>query len=79
VAGYVKRKWQTYSARRMLAKLGRVDMELLAPIRHRGAETQADLAVARGRDGLVADKTLIWAEHNRIAPLSHIKTGTCIF
>jgi transposase len=42
---------------RMLAKLGRVDVELLAPIRHRGAETQADLAVVRGRDALVAART----------------------
>jgi transposase len=42
---------------RMLAKLGRVDVELLAPIRHRRAETQADLAVVRGRDALVAART----------------------
>lgn len=42
---------------RMLAKLGRVDVELLAPIRHRRPETQADLAVVRGRDALVAART----------------------
>ena len=42
---------------RMLARLGRVDVNLLAPIRHRGAETQADLAVIRGRDCLVAART----------------------
>ena len=42
---------------RMLARLGRVDVNLLAPIRHRGAETQADLAVVRGRDALVAART----------------------
>jgi transposase len=42
---------------RMLAKLGRVDVELLAPVRHRRAETQADLAVVRGRDALVAART----------------------
>ena len=41
----------------MLARLGRVDVNLLAPIRHRGAETQADLAVIRGRDCLVAART----------------------
>ena len=34
----------------MLAGLGRVDVNLLALIRHRGAETQANLAVNRGRD-----------------------------
>jgi transposase len=42
---------------RMLARLGRVDVELLAPVRHRSAQTQADLAVIRGRDTLVAART----------------------
>lgn len=42
---------------RMLARLGRVDVHLLAPIRHRGAEAQADLAVVRGRDSLVGART----------------------
>jgi transposase len=41
----------------MLARLARVDANLLAPIHHRGAETQADLAVIRGRDSLVAART----------------------
>jgi transposase len=39
---------------RMLARLGRIDTNLLAPIRHRRAETQADLAAVRGREALVA-------------------------
>jgi transposase len=42
---------------RMLARLGRADVELLAPVRHRGAKAQADLAVVRGRDALVAART----------------------
>jgi transposase len=42
---------------RMLARLGRMDPSLLAPIRHRGAGAQADLAVVRGRDALVAART----------------------
>lgn len=42
---------------RMLARLGRLDVNLLAPIHHRGAEAQADLAVIRGRDILVAART----------------------
>jgi transposase len=42
---------------RMLARLGRVDVSLLSPVRHRGAETQADLAVVRGRDALVSART----------------------
>ena len=42
---------------RMLARLGRVDVSLLSPIWHRSAEAQADLAVVRGRDALVAART----------------------
>jgi len=42
---------------RMLAKLGRVDVSLLAPVQHRSAEAQTDLVVARGRDALVAART----------------------
>lgn len=38
---------------RKLAKLGRMDPELLSPIRHRGEQAQADLAVLRGRDKAV--------------------------
>ena len=38
---------------RMLARLGRVDVNLLALIRHRRAGTQADLAVVRSREALV--------------------------
>jgi transposase len=33
-----------------LARVGRLDPELLAPIRHRAAETQADLMLLRSRD-----------------------------
>lgn len=40
-----------------LARLARVDPKLLSPIRHRGAEAQADLAVIRGRAGLVEART----------------------
>ena len=35
------------------ARLGRLDQQLLAPIRHRGAKAQADLAHIRSRDCLV--------------------------
>jgi transposase len=38
----------------MLARLGRADVNLLSPIRHRCAETQADLTVLRSREALVA-------------------------
>lgn len=40
-----------------LARLARVDAKLLSPIRHRGAEAQADLAVIRARAGLVECRT----------------------
>src|SRR6476660_9131588 len=35
----------------LLARLGRVEPQLLSPIAHRGAEAQADLAVIRARGG----------------------------
>lgn len=41
----------------LLARLGRADVELLAPIEHRGRQAQADLAVAKGRDVLVGTRT----------------------
>ena len=41
----------------MLARLGRLDISLLSPIQHRSADAQADLAVLRGRDALVAART----------------------
>lgn len=41
----------------LLARLGRVDPQLLSPIEHRGGQAQADLAVIRARDALVAART----------------------
>jgi transposase len=41
----------------LLARLGRVDVKLLSPVVHRGTEVQADLAVAKARDHLVAIRT----------------------
>jgi transposase len=38
----------------MLAKLGRIDVSLLAPVQHRSLEAQNDLATIRGRDALVS-------------------------
>lgn len=42
-----------------LARLGRFDPELLAPIRHRGAETQADLQMLRSQDALLRTRTAL--------------------
>jgi transposase len=40
-----------------LARQGRADVQLLHPIRHRSAAAQADLALLRARDQLVATRT----------------------
>jgi transposase len=40
-----------------LARLARADVQLLAPIRHRGREAQADLAVVKARHTLVEVRT----------------------
>ena len=42
-----------------LARLGRFDTKLLSPIRHRGAEAQADLQTLRSRDALVRTRTTL--------------------
>jgi len=53
-----------------LARLARVDPELLSPIRHRGAEAQADLAVIRARADLVEARTaLINSARGLVKPL----------
>ena len=41
----------------LLARLGRADPKLLAPIEHRGRAAQADLAAPKARDLLVATRT----------------------
>jgi transposase len=41
----------------LLARLGRADLKLLAPITHRPLQAQADLAVAKARDIQVATRT----------------------
>ena len=41
----------------LLARLGRADVRLLRPVKHRGEQAQADLAVAKARDVLVATRT----------------------
>lgn len=41
----------------MLAKLARMDPELLSPIEHRSAQAQQDLAILRARDALVRTRS----------------------
>jgi transposase len=40
-----------------LARLARMDPQLLCPVKHRSAEAQADLTVIRARAGLVRART----------------------
>jgi transposase len=42
-----------------LARLGRVDPQLLSPVTHRSVEAQADLAVIRARYALVSSRTML--------------------
>src|SRR5712672_4461004 len=44
---------------RTLARLARIDPQLLAPVKHRSAKAQADLTVIRARAGLVRSRTAL--------------------
>ncbi len=44
---------------RTLARLVRIDPELLRPVKHRSAEAQADLTVIRARAALVRTRTML--------------------
>jgi transposase len=44
---------------RSLARLARIDPQLLAPVKHRSAKAQADLTVIRARAGLVRSRTAL--------------------
>src|SRR5881296_947291 len=44
---------------RTLARLARIDPQLLAPVKHRSARAQADLTVIRARAGLVRARTAL--------------------
>lgn len=50
----------------LLARLGRVDAELLSPVTHRSLEHQTDLAVKRARDAAVASRTAL---------INHVRGG----
>ena len=44
---------------RTLARLARIDPQLLCPVKHRSAQAQADLTVIRARAGLVRARTAL--------------------
>src|SRR3990172_4214000 len=52
-----------------LARLARLDPQLLSPVRHRSPEAQADLALIRSRDALVRARTML-INHMRGMPKS---------
>jgi len=61
-----------------LARLARIDPQLLSPVKHRSAKAQADLTVIRARAGLVRARTarhpagfLLKTESWVVAPLCH--------
>ena len=54
----------------LLARLGRVDPQLLSPVTHRSVECQADLAVKRARDVAVASRTAL---------INHVRGATKSF
>src|SRR5258708_4334808 len=50
-----------------LARLARIDPELLSPIRHRSEQAQADLMVIRARAALVEVRTMLVNSARRLA------------
>jgi transposase len=60
-----------------LARLGRIDPQLLGPIRHRGEQAQADLMLIRAREALVEGRTaLINAARGLVKSLGE-RLGCC--
>jgi transposase len=72
---------------RVLARMVRFDPQLLAPIRHRSAQMQADLTMIRARDTLVGARTkcvnaargLVKASGARLPKCSTRRFGTAVF
>jgi len=61
----------------LLARLGRVDPELLAPIQHRGERSQLDLAVLRARSATVRSRTLLINNARGLAKSVGERLPTC--
>jgi transposase len=60
-----------------LARIARVDPNLLHPIHHRGAEAQADLAVIKARAALVATRTRLIASARGLVKTSGHRIDSC--
>ena len=61
----------------MLARLVRSDPELLSPIHHRSASSQADLAVLQSRDSLVQARTAIINTVRGLLKSSGVRAASC--
>jgi len=61
----------------LLARLGRVDPELLSPIKHRGEATQADMAMVRGRAAMVRARTSLIVCARNTAKSLGLKIPSC--
>lgn len=60
-----------------LARLARLDPELLSPIHHRSPQAQADLAVLRSRDAIVRSRTLLINHARSIVKSSGARLPSC--
>jgi transposase len=60
-----------------LARLARLDPELLSPIHHRSPQAQADLALLRSRDALVRSRTLLVNHARSIVKTSGDRLPSC--
>ena len=61
----------------ILARLARLDPELLSPIHHRSPQAQADLAVLRSRDALIRSRTLLINHARGIVKSSGARLPSC--
>jgi transposase len=60
-----------------LARLARLDPELLSPIHHRSPQAQADLTVLRSRDALIRSRTLLINHARGIVKSSGARLPSC--
>jgi len=60
-----------------LARLARLDPELLSPIHHRSPQAQADLAVLHSRDALIRSRTLLINHVRGIVKSSGARLPSC--
>src|SRR5260370_1661082 len=61
----------------LLARLGKADVELLSPVQHRGRQAQADLAVAKSRDVLVACRLKLVNHARSLVKVSGERLPSC--